>query len=141
MGFRYLEGIAIADVAFEATGKTEQELFQSAADAVIDTMANPQTVKPHITKTIELEHEKLETLLFDFLQEFIYFKDADGIVFHDAKVMLKKNKTYKLSATVTADTVKHKEQELRNDVKAVTMHQFKIEQTKTGWKATVILDI
>ena len=141
MGFRYLEGVAIADVAFEATGKNEQELFQSAAEAVINTMANPKTIKPHITKTLEFENEKLDSLLFDFLQEFIYLKDAEGIVFHDAKVMLKKGKTYKLSAKITADTVKHKEQELRNDVKAVTMHMFEIKKTKTGWKATVVLDI
>jgi SHS2 domain-containing protein len=27
------------------------------------------------------------------------------------------------------------------DVKAVTLHRFRVEQTPSGWEATVILDI
>ena len=53
MPFKFIEDIAIADVAFEATGKNLDELFKSAAQAVIESMANPKTVKPVISKKIK----------------------------------------------------------------------------------------
>ena len=141
MAFRFLEKIALADAAFEITGKNVTELFQSGADALIELTANPKTVKPKIKKEIKLENENVEQLFFDFLQELVFLKDAEGVVFHDAKVIVEKNKVYKLKATVTADRADPKKQELHNDVKAVTMHKFKVEQTKKGWKAFVIADI
>ena len=38
MPYTYLEEIAIADIAFRATGKTEEEVFAAAADATVNVM-------------------------------------------------------------------------------------------------------
>ena len=38
MPYTYLEEIAIADIAFRATGKTQEELFAAAADATVNVM-------------------------------------------------------------------------------------------------------
>ena len=139
MAYQFLEDVTLADVAFEATGKDLAELFQSAGQAVIESLANPETVKPKIIKVIEIQNNDVEKLLFEFLEEIVYLKDRDAIVFHDVVVEVNE-KVMTLKATLRGDSIKHEEQELHQDVKAVTMHNYKVE--KNGeWKTNVVLDI
>ena len=77
MPFRYLEDVATADAAFEATGETIEEMFLAAAAATVNVMVeHPEEVEGGEEISFELEQEDLEMLLFDFLQEIIYLKDA-----------------------------------------------------------------
>ena len=139
MAYQFLEDVTLADVAFEATGKDLSELFQSAGQAVIESLANPETVKPKIIKVIEIQNNDVEKLLFEFLEEIVYLKDKDAIVFHDVSVEVNED-VMTLKATLRGDDIKHEEQELHQDVKAVTMHNYKVE--KNGeWKTRVVLDI
>jgi SHS2 domain-containing protein len=140
MKYKILEEIATADVAFETEGTTLNELFENAAFATSDIMVDVKSVEPKITKTIRLMHRQLDFLLFDLLAEIIYLKDAETILFSNFKVEITKHKEYELKATLIGDNINSK-QEMRNDVKAVTMHMFKIENTKKGFKATIILDL
>jgi len=139
MAYRFLEDVAIADIAFEATGKTLSELFQSAAEATVVSMANPKSVKEVITKEITLKAESVNNLLFDFLEEIIFIKDKDSMVFHEVKVDVDE-KGMSLKATLKGDAINPATQELRNDVKAVTMHYYEVIHEKE-WKARVVLDI
>ena len=81
MKFKFLEKVAIADIAFEAYGKNLNELFTNVAMAVAETMAEVKTVEPKFKKEIKLENEKIDGLLFDFVGELIYLKDKDAFVF------------------------------------------------------------
>lgn len=139
MAHRFLENITHADVAFEATGKTLSTLFKSAAKAVIETMANPKTIKPAKTFEFTKKENNVERLLFEFLEEIVYLKDKEAVVFHDVSVKVNE-KTLELEAKLTGDTVNPEKQELHQDIKAVTMHNYKVEQ-KNGWKTTIVLDI
>jgi len=143
MPYEFLEDIAIADVAFEATGKTIEELFESSALAVTNTMVKDlKSVKQKVTKTIEVKADALEMLLFNFLQEIIFYKDAELLLFNkfDITIAQEKNK-YKLKTKARGEKLDMKKHELLVDVKAVSLHNFKVEETKKGWKADVILDV
>ncbi len=81
MTYRFLESVAIADVAFEATGRNLAELFAAAGDATINTMIDPiEGIRAKTSREIQLSNDELDLLLFDFLQELIYYKDADGLL-------------------------------------------------------------
>ena len=138
MKFKFLEKVAIADIAFEAYGKNLNELFENCAMAVAETMVDVKTVEPKIKKEIKLENEKIDQLLFDFIGELIYLKDKDAFVFNKFDVDLKKNK---LKAICYGDKINMKKQTLRNDVKAITYHMYKVEKVKEGYKATIVLDV
>src|SRR5574341_296744 len=140
MTFKFVEDIAIADVAFEAAGKNLTELFQSAAQAVIESLANPKTVKSEIVKEIKKKEKTVEKLLFEFLEEIVFLKDKEAMVFHDIQVKVDEKKM-EVVAMLTGDTIKPDEQELHQDVKAVTMHYWLVEKKKDKWKAVVVLDI
>ncbi len=139
MAFRFLENVTRADVCFEATGKTLSELFTSAALATISTMANPKSVKPKLERTIVKKTDNVETLLFEVLEEIIYLKDVDGMVFSDVSCSVDEKKL-EVRATLHGDKMNPKTQELHQDVKAITMHYYKVEKKK-DWKTQIVLDI
>src|SRR3989338_6339187 len=79
MGFTYLEHTA--DVMFCVREKTLEDLFCTAALACFDVMADPSTVQDKVYRQVSVRGDSIADLLFNFLQEIIYFKDADGLVF------------------------------------------------------------
>src|ERR671936_1131181 len=82
--FRFLDDVALADSAFEATGESPSELLIAAANAVIETMVKPDTVNPVQSWHIQRREDSLEALLFEWLSHIVYLKDAEGILFRDA---------------------------------------------------------
>ena len=139
--FKFLD-IATADIAFEAYGKSLNELFENSALATFEVMSDTKKIKQKIKRTFSVGGNSVENLLFDFLSELIYLKDADKVVF--SKFMVKvngKGNSWKASASAHGDNIKSAKQNLKLDVKAVTLHMFKIEKTKNGYKAFVLLDI
>src|SRR3989344_6833272 len=132
MPYTFLEDLTIADVAFEATGKTLEELFASAGEAVTATMVKDlTTVRQDVQKKISLHSSSAEMLLFDFLQELVYLKDAELLLFSRFDVRIDDtNGDYTLTATLFGDMLDQKRQEHLVDVKAVTMHRFELAKTR-----------
>jgi len=138
MKFKYLADVAIADIAFEAYGKTLNEVFENSAYAFFDMTCNPKTIKNKMKKIIKLKDEDEKNLLYNFLSELIFLKDSKQLIFNKVKVIIEDNK---LKATLYGDKIDYEKQELRNDIKAITLHMFNLEKTKKGYKATIVVDI
>lgn len=140
MGYKFFEHTA--DVLFEAEGKDLGELFEAAGLATEETQVELSGIKQEIKKIIELEKDNIEMLLFDFLQELIFLKDAEELLFSKIKVQIEgKNRKYFLKAEFWGEKIDPKKHELRVDVKAVTLHRFEVKKIAKGWFARVILDI
>src|SRR3989338_1713390 len=90
--YRFLEDVAIADIAYKAYGKDLNELFENAALAIFELSANLETVDAREKIEFELENEKIENLLYDFLSEILFLKDSKYMVFKKVKVSIKKGK-------------------------------------------------
>lgn len=145
VSYKYLEDVSIADVAFIAEGATLEKMFESAGLAVTNTMVkNLKAVKPKVRKTIKVKGGDIEKLLFNFLQEFVYWKDKDLLLFSEIKVKIKepskKQKSFSLSALVSGEKINVKKHEMLVDVKAVTWHLFSVKKSKK-WICQVVLDI
>lgn len=143
MGYNYLDDLTVADVAFEATGRTLEETFQAAADATTNVMvADLATVAEKEKREIALEAGSADQLLHDFLQKIIYYKDAELLLLRVPKISIaREGGRLVLRAEARGEALDPGKHELVADVKAVTMHKFSVEETPEGWKATVILDI
>lgn len=143
MPYRYLENIAIADIAFEAKAKTKEDLFIAAGDAVMNVMVDDlNTILAKDYRTLEVKAESMDMLLFKLLEELIYFKDAQRLLLRVSKInILEENGHYALGAEAYGEGINPEKHQLRIDVKAVTLHRLSVTQTKDGWQATVVLDI
>jgi SHS2 domain-containing protein len=143
MPFHYLEDVGTADIAFEATGRDLPELFVAAADATMNVMIdNLEAIEAREARRIELSNDSIEMLLFDFLQELIYFKDAKRLLLRAREAQIgQKDEGYFLKSTVAGERLDDTRHQQRADVKAVTLHGFSVKKENGGWKAKVLLDI
>ena len=141
MPYKHLLDTATADVAFDASGKTLSELFESACLATSEVMVDLKTVKPVTEKTFTKENQNLDGLLYDVLDELVFLKDTDNLLFIQFKIEVTEGKPNKSSVTAMGQKIDQKTMDLRNDVKAVTYHLFELKKTKSGYSAKVLLDV
>ncbi|MCW5799383.1 MAG: Archease [Nitrospira sp.] len=142
--FRFLDEIAVADMAFEAEGDSLPALFDAATQALIQSLADPATVTQTWRQTIDMEESDIDTLLFEWLNRLVYLKDAQAVVFHHATLAVRAmpdHSAWHLQAELVGAPVDQTTQDLRSDVKGVTKHLYAVTQTGTGWKARVVLDV
>jgi SHS2 domain-containing protein len=143
MPYEYLEDFGTADIAFQATGRDLPELFMAAADATMNVMIdNLDGIEPRETLQIELSNDNIDLLLFDLLQELIFLKDAERLLLRVREVqIIEKDENYFVKASARGEPLDAERHHQRADVKAVTLHDFSVERTESGWKARVLLDI
>ncbi|MEK6762392.1 MAG: archease [Nitrospirota bacterium] len=140
--FRFLEEIALADIGFEAEGGSIEEVFRGATQALLESMATPSTVAETWERTIEQRDVDPSALLFDWLSEVVYWKDAAGVIFREAPLTLTHvHDVWLLRARLIGAPVDQQTQELHADVKGVTKHLYQLKQIGDRWKARVVLDV
>lgn len=140
-GYRFLDDVAIADVAFEAWGADLADLLSAAGEATFAVMADLTSVPAELTRRVRLEALDPETLLFAWLEELIYRKDVDVAVFSRFAVKVTEGPPLRLEATCIGAPIRQDHMRMRADVKAVTYHLFSVERGEDGWRARVVLDI
>ncbi len=131
-----------ADVFFVAKAETLLELFNECALAVEETMVNVEKVKPKTKIKILGEDEKLENLLFDFLDELLFFKDYKQLLFSKFEIQIEeKEGKWNLTCFAYGEKLDLTRHEPKVDVKAITRHLFEVKQVEKAWKAQVLIDI
>ncbi len=131
-----------ADAKFTASGRTLEEAFTHAAEAFTAVLIEPKKVKANATKTIALTSKRLPTLLYDFLDQLLFFLSAESFLTKTVKtISIKENRgIFTLKATVVGDSLKHS-YSTDGDIKAVTYNDMDIRKTKKGYEMTAVLDL
>jgi SHS2 domain-containing protein len=143
MPYEFVDELTVADIAFRAWGHDVEETFVAAADAVMNAMVEDiEAIQPQDIRILNVEHEALDLLLFNFMQELVYYKDAEQLLLRIQQLHIAdERQPYTLQATAVGERINPDRHHMRVDVKAVTLHRFSLTQTEAGWEATVILDI
>jgi SHS2 domain-containing protein len=140
--YKFLENIATGDVAFEVYGKDLPDLFSNITQATCAAMADPKSVEKKEIRMVKISTQKIEDLIYDYISEIVYYKDAETLLFPSAEIKIKRvGKNFRLSAKLFGEKINPQKHKLKEDIKSVTYHNLKAVKTPTGWKSTVILDI
>lgn len=139
---RFLEEVALADIAFEVEGESIEEVFRGATQALLESLANPSTVSGDWERAIERSDVDPSALLFDWLSEVVYWKDAAGVVYREAPLtLMRQGEVWLLRARLIGAPVDPQTQELHADVKGVTKHLYELKQIGDCWTVRVVLDV
>jgi len=144
MPYRYIEDIAIADVAFEAWGNTLEEMLVSASDATLNIMVRDlDAVRNREYRYLRIAESPADMLLFLLLQELIYYKDAEQLLLRVMTIRVDpgENDTWTAYAEFAGEAIDSQCHDLVVDVKAITLHRFEVGQDAAGWTAHVIVDV
>lgn len=143
MPYRYLEDVATADAAFRAWGGGLEELFYAAAEAALRVMVeNPEQIAQKFTRPLDLENDAPDLLLYEFLQEIVFYKDAESLLLRpEALQVVQEQSQYHLTGKWVGEPIDPERHELLMDIKSVTLHLLAVQQTACGWQGTVVLDL
>jgi len=131
-----------ADTKFRAYGKNLEEAFANSALAMMNVMVEVEKVKALTTKKISVEGTDLQSLLYNFLEQFLILMDSKNLFLTTIKELKisKKAKEYKLAATVAGDDA-GKYETIGPQVKAITYNGMKIAQKENNCTIQAIVDI
>ena len=141
-GFEFREHTA--DVQVRSWGSSLEEAFSQTAYSLMTTITpNLKIITPEIEKEIIVEAEDKEALLFDFLSEFLYIFDVDGLVFSQICVIkIEKIKDkYKLYANLKGEKFNLGKHEIGIEVKAITYSFLNIEEKQKVTVIDIVFDI
>ena len=143
MPYRYLGEIATADVAFEATGSTLEEVMVASAEATMNVMVDDlDAIDDRVRVSIDVQADAPDMLLFALLEELVYRKDAERLLLRVPSVNIEaRDGELALAAEAYGEPLDPNRHHLLVDVKAVTLHRLAVERVESGWRATVVLDI
>jgi SHS2 domain-containing protein len=133
-----------ADVSVEAEGSTLEEAFEQTVYSLMETITpSIGSITPKTERIITIEAEDKEALLFDFLTEFLYIFDVDGLIFNQVEIqpINKDEHKYYLKAVVKGEKFDKLKHEPGTEVKAITYSFINIEEKKNKAKINIVFDI
>lgn len=128
-----------ADVGIKAYGSTLAEVFINAARGMIALASGSAEARPVQRLPITVRGQDYESLLVNWLNEILYFLDAEDWIF--TAFDMKRLEADALEAEALGERRAGAGTRLRTPVKAVTYHQLAVRETPAGWEATVYFDI
>jgi SHS2 domain-containing protein len=143
MPYETIDDITRADIAFRISGRDLNELFFSGAQALVSVMVdNPESIVHETERKINIKNSSLDMLLYDFLDEIVFIKDAESILLYPQNIKITNlNNIYYFDCELSGETIDGKKHKLKVDIKAVTMHNLNVIKTETGWEAVFVLDL
>ena len=129
-----------ADLGLRVRAGTLEELLAEAGCGLLAMIvANPASVRPVQTRTIELPVGEPPLLLFDWLTELLYAFESDKLLLGEFDVQITGGQ---LIATCRGEPMDANRHEMDHEVKAITYHGLNVSQDADGsWSGEVIVDI
>lgn len=128
-----------SDAGIKAQGGSLEETFCNAALGLISIIAGTSEIALREERTVTLRAIDRENLLVRWLTEVLYLFDAEKFLTGDARFDLFTDTS--LKACVKGEPYNAVKHELHLDVKAITYHQLKIEESDGLWTARIFVDI
>ncbi len=133
-----------ADIQVRSWGSSLEEAFSQTAYSLMATITpDLKKITPKVKRKITIKAEDKEALLFDFLSEFLYIFDVDGLVFSQIYVskIEKFNDNYELQATLEGEKFNWNKHEIGIEVKAITYSFLNIEEKHASTIIDIVYDI
>jgi len=130
-----------ADVKFRAYGKNLGEAFSHVALAITEIIMGKQEIKEDIEQEIKMENKDLKSLLYDYMDHFLYLLDAEQFITSSVETIgiEKKGGIYFLSALLKGDNASNYEAETH--IKAATYAEMEIQEKPGEVVIQVVLDL
>jgi riboflavin kinase / FMN adenylyltransferase len=124
-----------ADVGLRAYGRDLRDLFVNAAYGMFSLVSELDGLVATTLHSIDLTANDRELLLLEWLDELLFLHDTthEVLICFDIENLTDTHLRAHVQGTHLA--------QLKREIKAVTYHDLKVEQTPEGYTATVVFDI
>jgi SHS2 domain-containing protein len=125
-----------ADVMVKAHGATMEECFENAAYALADQMVHAELIVERTQYEFSVDGFDMESLLLNFLSEFLFIQDTERLVFGRFEVHIV---DLTLHCTAWGEKIDPERHQAKGEVKAITYHMMRIDHEEPS--VTVLFDI
>ena len=128
-----------ADLGLRVVAPDLDSLFAEAGLALFAVLVeDPASIRPDHAVSVALDGDDRDFLLFDWLRELLFRFDSGHWLFGRFDVHVT---PHGLQATAWGEPLDETRHALAHEVKAITYHGLRLDQTPEGWLAEVIVDI
>ena len=128
-----------ADFGIKVSGPDLKTLFENAAHAMFDLITDSELLQGEEQSDISVSGYDLPDLMFNWLRELLFlFTGREMIVKRSDIDFISDNR---ISARIVYDNYQTGRHEIKNEIKAVTYHQLKVEKRADGWETIIIFDV
>ena len=140
---KYCEIEHTADVGIRASGKKLPEVFANAAFAMRYILFGDIEIAGNQSRRLKLVESHLNDLMVGWLSELNFLLTVKKFIIANIEKLdiETKKQQYHLSAQLLGESSQAYLSHLNNEIKAVTYHQLKIEESQGEYITKVIFDI
>ena len=126
--FEYFD--VTADIGFKAYGNTLDEAFENAGLAIFNIISSTDDISPETSMSFEITSEDEVSLLYDYLEELLFFHEVEFMLFAEFDVDISKcDEGYNLKAKIFGETIDWDRHERKSEIKAITFHMMDVKKT------------
>jgi len=128
-----------SDIKVEIYGADLEELFTNAATCLFDLILDIRKVRETQSVPVSLKSADLSELFLDWLRELLFLFSTRSLAIR--RVEIHSIEPTRIEATVFGEEFDAKRHGLKVEVKTPTYHEYRIDKTNEGYRATVIVDV
>ena len=137
--FEYFD--VTADIGFKAYGDSLNEAFENAGLAIFNIISDTADIASDTSKTFEITSEDRVSLLYDYLEELLFYHEVDFMLFSDFDVEIGEvEEGYHLKATIKGELIDWDKHERKTEIKAITFHKMDVKKT-SHYELRAIVDL
>lgn len=126
--FEYFD--VTADIGFKAYGNNLNEAFENAGLAIFNIISDTSNISSTNSKSFEITSEDEISLLYDYLEELLFYHEVDFMLFSQFEVGIEKIDDYfHLNATIKGEPIDWNKHERKTEIKAITFHMMNVKKT------------
>lgn len=135
-----------ADIGIKVWADSRDYLFEEAASAMLSIIVDCETIQPLINKKVRVVAESNEMLFLKWLKEILFILEKFSLVFKTCRILEIKsfNQTKKklvLTGILSGEEIDPARHDICTEIKAVTLHDFYLQEHGSLWEARVLFDI
>ena len=123
--FEYFE--ATADIGLKAYGKDMNEAFENAGLAIFNIISDTSNIDPSNEIEFEVASEDDVSLLYDYLEELLFYHETEFMLFSEFQVEIDEN--FHLRARIKGEEINWDKHERKTEIKAITFHKMAVRKT------------
>ena len=123
--YEYFE--ATADIGLRAYGNDIEEAFENAGLAIFNIISDTSNIAPSIEIEFEVTSEDEVSLLYDYLEELLFYHETEFMLFSQFQVEI--DEDFHLKARIKGEGINWDKHERKTEIKAITFHKMAVRKT------------
>lgn len=115
-----------ADIGLKAYGETLTEAFENAGLAIFNIISDTDGIDAVREIEFEITSEDEVSLLYDYLEELLFYHETEFMLFSQFNVQIDENLT--LKAKIKGEEINWDKHERKSEIKAITFHKMAIRK-------------